>query len=537
MSRRELIGNPGGAGARVMGAHGVARAPFQMRLGGAKCAKGWFGGEKETVPPPPAGGFYRLFATFNHLICDREVKSVLPRSTNIWSRFRGNKLRISALGTGQTDSSGGSATGNGCVCPNVRAAHPVAEGTRMNYNWGMRTLAGPTLLLLAATFSKTNAEDWYRWRGPDLNGISQESGWQTQWPATGPKLIWTASVGTGFSSFSVHEGRVFTMGNANNTDSVFCFDAGTGKLLWKHSYPCPLDPKYFEGGPGSTPATDDGHVYSFSRKGNLFCLNETNGTVVWSKNLAQDPGAEIPTWGFAGSPLVLGDLVIVNAGDGGTALDKNTGKAIWTSGKAGAGYATPVPLPSPEKAVAIFTGKTLRAVNDADGSTVWSYPWNTEYEVNAADPIVNGNRIFISSGYNRGASVIRVEGNRPRSVWENKNMRNHFNSCVLWKDCLYGVDESELRCLSFDTGEVKWKYPQFGKGSLMLADGKIIGLGEKGVLFIAEATPAGFKPISQATVLNGKCWSTPVLSDGHIYCRNATGKVVCLDVGKQMAVH
>ncbi len=407
----------------------------------------------------------------------------------------------------------------------------------MNYDIGMRNLSVPALLLSIGVVASANAEDWYRWRGPDLNGISQESGWQSTWPATGPKQLWSGSVGTGFSSFSVHEGRVFTMGNSSNTDTVFCLDAATGKLLWKHSYACPLDPKFFEGGPGATPATDSGHVYTLSRKGNLFCLNETNGAVVWSKNLAEELGATIPTWGFAGSPLVEGNKVIVNVGNGGTALDKNSGKVLWTSGKAGAGYATPISLPTPEKAVAIFTGTELRAVNENDGSTLWSYPWKTQYEVNAADPVINGDKIFISSGYNQGATVIQVAGTKPKSVWENKNMRNHFNSSVLWKGHVYGVDESELRCLSFDTGEVKWKYPQFGKGSLMLADGKIVGLGERGVLFIADAVPEGFKPTAQATVLNGKCWSTPVLSQGHIYCRNATGKVVCLDVGKQMAGH
>lgn len=405
----------------------------------------------------------------------------------------------------------------------------------MDYYLGMRNLPSLALLLLLAAAAPVSAEDWYRWRGPDLNGISQEMGWQSVWPAAGPIQLWTASVGTGFSSFSVHEGRVFTMGNTSDTDTVFCFDAASGKVLWKHSYPCPLDPKYFEGGPGSTPITDNGHVYSFSRKGNLFCLNETNGTVVWSKNLATELGASIPTWGFAGSVLVQGDKIFLNVGDGGTALDKNTGKVLWTSAKAGAGYATPVPLPGPDKTVAIFTGTALRAVREKDGSVAWSHPWKTEYEVNAADPVINGDRIFISSGYNRGATMINVANNKPQTVWENKNMRNHFNSSVLWKGFIYGVDESELRCLAFDTGEVKWKYPQFGKGSLMLADGKIIGLGETGVLFIAEATPDGFKPISQATVLNGKCWSTPVLSGGHIYCRNAAGKVVCLDVGKQLA--
>jgi outer membrane protein assembly factor BamB len=388
---------------------------------------------------------------------------------------------------------------------------------------------------LAATQCHAAAEDWYRWRGPNLNGISGESGWMTQWPAGGPKVLWTASVGTGFSSFSVHAGRVFTMGNAADTDTVYCLDANSGKTLWKHSYPCPLDPKYFEGGPGSTPTVDDGRVYTFGRKGQVFCLNETNGAVVWSRNVATELGAEIPTWGFAGSPLIQDGLVILNVGEAGTALDKLTGKNAWMSAKSGAGYATAVPLPAPAKAVVIFAGKTVSAVENKTGALLWSYPWKTEYDVNAADPIVDGDRVFVSSGYNHGAAVIRAQGTQAKAVWENKNMRNQFNSSVLWKGHLYGVDEAELRCLAFDTGEVKWKFPQFGKGSLILADGKIVGLGEKGVLYIADATPDGFKPISQATVLNGKCWTTPVLSAGHIYCRNATGRVVCLDVGKQLA--
>ena len=109
-------------------------------------------------------------------------------------------------------------------------------------------------------------------------------------------------------------------------------------------------------------------------------------------------------------------------------------------------------------------------------------------------------------------------------------MRNHFNTCVLWQGHLYGPDDSGLRCLAFDTGELKWTYREFGKGSLMMADGKLVALSEKGELIIAEPTPAAFKPISRAKVLTGKCWTTPVLSNGHIYCRNAVGDVVCVDV-------
>ena len=373
--------------------------------------------------------------------------------------------------------------------------------------------------------------DWYRWRGPGLNGISTETGWQAQWPATGPKQLWKASVGTGFASFSVSGGRVYTMGNTANTDTAFCLDAQTGGIVWKHAYPCPLDANNFEGGPCATPTVADGRVYTFSRKSDLFCLDAAKGTVIWSKNLNRELGLEIPTWGCASSALVEGDLVVLNMGSAGVALDRKSGKVVWVSAKSPGAYATPVPLAiGGDRCLAILTRQSLVAVKAASGQEVWSYPWKTEYDVNAADPIVADEKIFISSGYNHGATLLKLGGPKPEKVWENKNMRNHYDSCVLWQGYIYGPDDNGLRCLAFDTGDLKWTDGGFGKGALMVADGKLVALSEKGELIIAEPTPAVFKPISRAKILTGKCWTTPVLSNGHIYCRNATGAVVCLDV-------
>jgi outer membrane protein assembly factor BamB len=372
--------------------------------------------------------------------------------------------------------------------------------------------------------------DWYRWRGPDLNGISKETGWNAQWPAEGPKQLWKASVGTGFASFSVSQGRVYTMGNSNNTDSVFCLDARTGKVVWQHSYPCPLAPNNFEGGPCATPTVADGRVYTFSRKANLLCLDAVKGNVIWAKNLNQELGLEIPNWGCAGSVLIEGKLLVLNMGSAGVALDPLSGKVAWVSGKTPGAYTTPLPLNiGADRCLAILSRQALIFVKPEDGKQIFSYPWKTSYDVNAADPIVDGDKVFVSSGYNHGGALLKVSG-PPQKVWENKNMRNHFNSCVLWQGYLYGPDDSGLRCLAFDTGDLKWTYGGFGKGSLMVADGKLVALSEKGELIIAEPTPAEFKPISRAKVLTGKCWTTPVLSNGHIYCRNAVGDVVCLDV-------
>jgi len=387
----------------------------------------------------------------------------------------------------------------------------------------MLALFSPVLFVTAA--------DWPNFRGPDYNGISKETGWAATWPAAGPKQLWKAKVGTGFASFAVANGRAYTTGNTDDTDHVFCFDAATGKEIWKHSYAAPLDPKYYEGGTSATPTVDGDRVYTFSKRGVVHCLDAAKGTVVWSKKLAEDLGAKMPTWGFAGSVLISGDLAIINVGTAGAALDKKTGKVIWSSGDDFSGYSAPVPIKSGNHAAVMMAIKAdIVAVNVKDGKELWRLPWKTQHDVNAADPIMEGSKVFISSGYNHGGGVFDVSAKPPTKVWENKNMRNHMNSSVLWEGHLYGMDENQLRCVDFATGEVKWTEKASGKGSLILASGKLIVLAEKGELIVAEATPKEFKPMARTQALGGKSWTSPVLANGRIYCRNSAGDVVCVDV-------
>lgn len=383
--------------------------------------------------------------------------------------------------------------------------------------------------------------DWFRWRGPDLNGISTETGWNVSWPSAGPQRLWQANVGIGFSSVAVSQGRVYTLGNRDDQDTVYCFDAATGHVIWRHTYACKLGDKYYEGGAHSTPTVDGHRVYTLSKYGHLHCLEAGTGKVAWSKNLAEEVGAKAPTWGFASAVLTQGDVLYVNVGKAGTALEKATGKVLWKSGPDPAGYATPVPFTlAGKKGLAIFAEQSLVAVDPQTGAQLWEYPWKTRYEVNAADPIFQGDLVFISSGYDHGAALVRITDGQPATVWASKEMRNHYNSCVLLGGHLYGYDQNaDLKCLAFETGEVKWTEKKLGKGgqgALMVADGKLIVLSETGELIVAPADPRGFKPISRAKVLGGKCWTTPVLSQGRIYCRNAQGDLVCLDVrGQEVA--
>jgi outer membrane protein assembly factor BamB len=393
-----------------------------------------------------------------------------------------------------------------------------------------------TFILLAA--SSLRADDWANWRGPNHNGISAETGWLAKWPADGPPRLWKTSVGLGFSSVAVCQGRAYTMGNQKDTDTVFCFDAETGKVIWKHSYPCPTGPLFYEGGTSATPTVEAGNVYTLSRRGNLFCFAADTGKIIWSKNIAAELGLDIPMWGFASSALIEGKLLLLNVGSFGAAFDKSTGKILWLTGKTASGYSTPVPCAFGGKpALALVSGSGAVGVDMTTGKQLWEFPWKADYDINVADPIPVGDRVFVSSSYAKMGALLQILDGTTKTLWQNGNMRNQVNSCILVDGYLYGVDglagptpNASLKCVAWETGSVKWNYPDLGGGALMVADGKIIALSDKGELVTAAVSPQSFTPISRVQVLGGRCWTVPVLANGRLYCRNAKGDLVCLDV-------
>ena len=398
------------------------------------------------------------------------------------------------------------------------------------------TMLAFSVIMSLSAGGRMAAADWPNYRGPSHDGISSETDWQSQWADSGPAVRWKGSVGTGFSTFAVADGRVYTMGNANNTDTVFCLDADTGKEVWKHSYPCPLEPKSYEGGTLSTPTVDKGKVYTLSKMGDLFCLDAGTGKVLWQKQLNKDMGFALPTWHFASSGLIGGDMLILNMGSAGLALNKNTGDVVWQNGKGKCGYATPVPFQMDGRpCLAIMSEVTLFVVNQADGKQLWQFPWKTMYEINAADPVVIGDRMLITSGYKHGCALLEISVGGAKRLWENKAMSMQINSPVVRDGHVYGFDENIFKCVKLDDGKEQWQDRSLGKGSLMMSvDGRLIITSEKGELVIAQADPQKFNTLARAQVLpRTKCWTSPVLANGRIYARNANGDVVCVDMKKQ----
>lgn len=393
-----------------------------------------------------------------------------------------------------------------------------------------------TLTLIFIYTHTSNADDWTRWRGPNANGISVEKGWD---PASlsSPDKLWEINVGAGHSSITVRDKYLYTMGNIDSKDIVYCLDAISGKEYWRFAYDSPAG-NY--GGPRGTPTIDGEYVYTISREGHVHCLEASTGKLIWEKNLAEEYGAESPRWGFATSPYILNDMLLLNVNKHGVALNKKTGKKIWTSEAQISGYATPSIIVLEGKTYGLFFGENeLYGVDLSSGKEVWSYPWKTEYEVNATDPMIIDNQLFITSGYKSGCALLSFKGNKPELVWKNKNMSNHFGGAVYHDGHLYGSSglvgksRSKLNCLNLKTGDLVWS-EKLGFNSVTLADKKLLVLTEKGKLLVAEASPTGLKEISSAQVLpkSVRCWTAPVLSNGKIYCRNTEGDIVCLNVKK-----
>jgi len=400
-----------------------------------------------------------------------------------------------------------------------------------------------TVAILVSLGLFTRAEDWPQWRGPTRDGISREKGWLDQFPDQGPLIAWKTTVGLGFSSIVVGNTRAYTAGHADGSDTIFCFDATSGKEIWKQSYPSELGDKFFEGGTTGSPTLDGNRLYWLSRWGDLYSFDAASGKVIWNRQLVKETEVRVPSWGFTGAPTVYENLLILNVGEAGMAVDRETGREVWKSGEESeAGYSTPLPVTRSDKTeIWLGSGNSYRSVVPSSGKQIWSIKWLTEYGVNAADPIPYGDKVFIASGYGKGCALYAppaTADGEPKEIWKNRILRTQLNGAVLVDKHLYGVDgdansRARLKCIETETGKEVWAQPDFGTGGIIVADGKIIALAASGELMIAPVSTEGFKPTARAQILGGKSWTAPVLANGLVYCRNSRGDIVAVDLRKK----
>lgn len=414
---------------------------------------------------------------------------------------------------------------------------PSPPGARQAALRTTRRVAQVALVALACG-GPVLAGDWPQFRGPQRDGISKETGLKRSWEAGGPQVLWRVPLGEGYSGISVSGNRLYTMYARGTGAFAAAFDAASGKELWRYRMSNIWNDRQGDG-PRSTPTVDDGVVYAVSAHGVLAALDADDGKLLWRHDLVDEYGARIPRWGMSGSPLVEGRLLLVEVG--GTqallaAFDKKSGKQIWTSQSGKPGYASPLALTvGGVRQVVLFAGTKLLAVSPEDGRLLWERPWKTSWDVNAAMPVfVAPDKLFVSSGYDVGAQLLRlrVDGRsvRVEELWRSREMKNRFSSSVLHDGHAYGFDEKILKCVDLASGAMVWRARDLGHGSLILADGHLIVMGDRGQLALVEATPEGYREKARAQIFDGKTWTLPTLSGGKLYLRDEH-ELISLNVG------
>jgi outer membrane protein assembly factor BamB len=394
---------------------------------------------------------------------------------------------------------------------------------------------------------------WPQWRGPNRDGVAPKGPFRTNWNEQPPTKLWSVPGGGGYASIVVVDGRAYSFDLWEEQERLRCLDAQTGAELWSQKLPTinyDRMRKGYASGPRSTPTIHDGKLYAVGATGRFVCyeIRGVEPKLLWYHELVDEFEATLPDWGMASSPLIEGDLVIVQpGGKAGTiaAFERISGELRWANGSEPNGYSSPIAatLDGVRQIVAV-TGESIIGIGPSDGQRLWSQPWLTRFNGNIATPIILAGRyVFVSSDYNKGCTLLQVtregDGARVDEVYFRKNrvMRNHHSTSVVLEDHLYGADQNELKCVSWKTGEVveEWyattdEGRTIGKSSLIRVENYLVGLTESGSLFLAAANPKEFVFLGQVpNIFSGRDnWACPVVVDGCIYLRDGQS-IVCYE--------
>jgi outer membrane protein assembly factor BamB len=398
---------------------------------------------------------------------------------------------------------------------------------------------------LAAWCAAAGGADWPQFRGPNRDGRSAETGLRATWGKDGPPLVWRKAVGAGYSGPVVAGDRLILFHRVGNQEVVECLHAATGKRRWKFPYATAYEDDYGKGdGPRAAPVVAGGRVYTLGAAGVLHCLNLKSGKKIWRRSVNADYHVRKNFFGVGTTPLVEGKLLLVNVGGKGAgivAFDRQSGKEVWKATDDGASYASPVAATIDGVRHALFfTRAGVVSLDPKTGAVRFRKRWRSRSgpSVNAATPVVVKDLVFISASYETGAVLLKVKKDGAKVVWSNdKSLSNHYETSIYYKGQLYGFHGrqelgAEFRCVDFKTGKVRWKKEGFGCGSLLLADGKLFVLTEKGELVLVDPTPQGYREKARARLLQPPCRAPLALANGRLYVRD-DGKLLCLDLRKK----
>jgi outer membrane protein assembly factor BamB len=406
-------------------------------------------------------------------------------------------------------------------------------------------------LLLAAGAGRSDGAYWPQWRGPGRDDLSAEKGLLQTWPEDGPALVWTGTgLGDGYASVVIDSGRIYTTGDRKDGEYLICLDDATGHEIWAKR----IGDKWNDGGARSTPTTDGKFVYALTPHGDLVCLAAANGAVRWQRNLSKDFGGKMMSgWGYSESPLIDGNRIVCTPGANDAALvalDRKSGKTLWQAKVedcGGSGYSSVVKCkPGGVDQYVTVLGKTGGAVGvrASDGKLLWRHAGVAGKVANIPTPIVRGDYVFYTTGYDDGGSAllkISKKGDElaAEEVWHKdaNELRNHHGGVVLVDGYLYGghgQNNGIPFCVNFETGESVWpkkRGPGERSAAVTFADGRLYYRYEDGLMALIEANPAEFKIVSTFKIPDGSkpSWAHPVVAGGRMYLRDKD-RLLCYEV-------
>ena len=397
-------------------------------------------------------------------------------------------------------------------------------------------------LLPILTITAAHADDWPQWRGPDRDGISKEKNLLTEWPEEGPPLAWKAAgLGGGYSSLAVAKGKLYTLGDLDDSSYVIALDEANGDLKWKTKIGDAGGHRKYPG-PRSTPTVVGGQVFALNQHSDLVCLEAASGKRVWEKNLTDDFGGKMMSgWKYSESPLVDGDRVICTpGGKNGTllALDRKTGKKIWQTSDwtDTAAYSSVVIATIHDTRQYLqLTGNSVAGIDPDSGKVLWKADRKGKTAV-VATPVVADDLLFVTSSYGVGCNAFRVskKGNAwsTEEVYANREISNHHGGVVLVDGHVYGSSGSTFRCLDLKSGELSFNERSAGKGATLYADGRFYLRSETGPVALIKATPKGLEEkgrFKQPDRSRHRAWPHPVVANGKLYLRDQD-ILLCYDV-------
>lgn len=420
------------------------------------------------------------------------------------------------------------------------------------------------LLAVALIASSAPAADWPTFLGPTRDNVSTEKGIIAPWPKDGLKKLWECELGIGYPPPVVAAGKLYHFDRFGDNARLTCREAKTGKPLWKFEYPTDYEDRYgYEPGPRACPVVDGDRVYLYGPEGLLYCVS-TDGKELWKFDTKAKYHFQQNFFGVGSVPAVDGDLLLVPVGGsekgqrpadfrdvkpngtGVIAFDKKTGAVKYQTLNELASYASPVVATIDGKRTALYFARGgLLGFDPQTGKELFGFAWRAKIEesVNAANPVVVGDKILLTECYGPGAALIEVKGGKVNVVWSDadkdrfeKSLQCHWNTPIHVNGFAYGssgrhTEDAELRCVDLKTGDVTWAKKRTTRGTLLLADGHFVHLSEYGTLSLVKVDPRKYDEVSRYDVpeLEYPCWAPPVLSDGILYVRGK-GKLLALEL-------